>query len=77
MHLPKETLRYHNIIYHLARAAGKDDIIPLAYPIVTKTGDTISEIPVAAGQVIMPNVTVYNRYENTCSPVIKLAEVDM
>ncbi|EKM52320.1 uncharacterized protein PHACADRAFT_260638 [Phanerochaete carnosa HHB-10118-sp] len=57
----KETLRYHPIVYHLSRQASKDDVIPLAYPIMTKKGEMVSEIPVAAGQVIMPNIAVYNR----------------
>ncbi|GJE98387.1 cytochrome P450 [Phanerochaete sordida] len=57
----KETLRYHCIVYHLNRVASEDDVIPLAYPITTDTGDIISEIPVAAGQVVMPNIAVYNR----------------
>ncbi|GJE88905.1 cytochrome P450 [Phanerochaete sordida] len=57
----KETLRFHPIVYHLARQAGKDDVIPLAYPVMTDKGEMISEIPVAAGQVIMPNIAVYNR----------------
>ncbi|EKM51869.1 uncharacterized protein PHACADRAFT_262258 [Phanerochaete carnosa HHB-10118-sp] len=57
----KETLRYHCIVFHLNRVASQDDVIPLTYPIVTSIGKTISEIPVAAGQVIMPNIAVYNR----------------
>lgn len=56
----QETLRYHPIVYHLARQASKDDVIPLAYPVMTEKG-MVSEIPVAAGQVITPNVAVYNR----------------
>ena len=46
----------------MARAAAKDDVIPLSYPIMTKNGEMISEIPVAAGQVVMTNIAVYNRY---------------
>ncbi|KIP03776.1 hypothetical protein PHLGIDRAFT_31651 [Phlebiopsis gigantea 11061_1 CR5-6] len=57
----KETLRYHNIVYHLFRVAEQDDIIPLANPIRTKTGEFITEIPVSAGQVVAPNIAVYNR----------------
>ena len=60
--MTQETLRYHCIVYHLAREATRDDVIPLAYPITTEKGETISEIPVARGQVIMPNIAVYNRY---------------
>nr|BAL05189.1 cytochrome P450 [Phanerodontia chrysosporium] len=57
----KETLRYHPIVYHLAREASKDDVIPLAYPVTTIKGETVSEIPIAAGQIIMPNIAAYNR----------------
>ena len=59
----QETLRYHCIVYHLNRVASEDDVIPLAYPITTSTGEVITEIPVAAGQVVMPNIAVYNRYD--------------
>ena len=57
----QETLRYHNIVYHLFRVAEKDDVIPLANPIRTKSGELITEIPVGAGQVVAPNIAVYNR----------------
>lgn len=51
----------HPIVYHLSRAAGKDDVIPLSYPIRTKSGQMVSEIPVKAGQNIMVSVSAYNR----------------
>ncbi|EKM51868.1 uncharacterized protein PHACADRAFT_262256 [Phanerochaete carnosa HHB-10118-sp] len=57
----KETLRYHCIVYHLNRMASQDDTIPLAYPIVSASGEMISEIPVAKGQIIMLNIAAYNR----------------
>ncbi|KIP07386.1 hypothetical protein PHLGIDRAFT_19184 [Phlebiopsis gigantea 11061_1 CR5-6] len=57
----KETLRYHNIIYHLFRVAEKDDVIPLSNPIRTKSGELITEIAIGAGQVVVPNIAVYNR----------------
>ena len=61
----QETLRFHCIVYQLDRVAAKDDVIPLSYPIMTKTGEMISEIPVAAGQVVMIDIAVYNRYVYT------------
>nr|BAL05188.1 cytochrome P450 [Phanerodontia chrysosporium] len=57
----KETLRYHPISSFLWRVAAKDDVIPLEKPIVTTTGETVTEIPIAAGQVIMPSLCSYNR----------------
>ncbi|GJE88903.1 cytochrome P450 [Phanerochaete sordida] len=57
----KETLRFHPIASYLWRVAAKDDVIPLEKPIVTETGELISEIPIAAGQVVMPSLCTYNR----------------
>ena len=57
----QETLRFHPIAFFLWRVAEKDDVIPLENPIVTETGETISEIPIAAGQVILPSICSYNR----------------
>lgn len=61
-YLVQETLRFHPIVYHLTRTAGKDDVLPLSNPIVTATGETISEIPIAAGQIIHVSICAYNRY---------------
>lgn len=52
----------------MGRVAAKDDVIPLEYPITTTTGKQISTIPVAAGQAIMLNVAVYNRYDHFLMP---------
>lgn len=41
----QETLRYPPNVYHLCRAASKDDVIPLAYPVYTTSGTSIFEIP--------------------------------
>ena len=60
-HWVQETLRYHPIVYHLIREAGKDDVIPLSRPITTAKGEVITEIPVAKGQQVMINISVYNR----------------
>lgn len=49
-------------MYHLVRAASKDDVIPLSEPLVTANGKTINEIPVAKGQSIMISICAYNRY---------------
>ncbi|KAI0356394.1 PAH-inducible cytochrome P450 monooxygenase PC-PAH 4 [Trametes cingulata] len=57
----KETLRVHPIATGLHRVAAKDDVLPLAYPITTTTGETITEIPVRKGQVILTSFATYNR----------------
>ena len=57
----QETLRFHAIVYHLFRRAGKDDVIPLASPIISKSGQTLTEIPVKEGQTILVSICGYNR----------------
>lgn len=57
----KEALRLHPIVLHLEREAGQDDVIPLAHPIVTQSGDLISEIPVEKGQAIDIPIAACNR----------------
>ena len=57
----QETLRFHCIVYHLNRVASQEDVIPLAYPIVSDKGEVITEIAVAKGQIVMTNIAVYNR----------------
>ena len=53
-------------MYHLVRAAGKDDIIPLSQPITTVDGEVINEIPVGKGQGLMFSICAYNRYRAMC-----------
>ncbi|OCH92291.1 cytochrome P450 [Obba rivulosa] len=57
----KETLRYHAIVVGVVRVAEKDDIIPLQYPVVSKSGELVREIPIHAGQRIMSSFCAYNR----------------
>ncbi|KAK7043140.1 hypothetical protein VNI00_008494 [Paramarasmius palmivorus] len=56
----KETLRLHPIVLRLTREAEEDDIIPLAYPVVSTSGELLSEIPVTKGQRIMISIFGYN-----------------
>jgi alkylphenol/PAH-inducible cytochrome P450 monooxygenase len=58
----QEILRYHPIVYHIFRCAGKDDILPLSEPITTTTGEVIDEIPIAEGQAVLVSICAYNRY---------------
>ncbi|KAI0701973.1 cytochrome P450 [Cytidiella melzeri] len=62
--LLKEILRFHPIVYHLLRRAGKDDVLPLSEPITTSTGAVISEIPVAKGQAVLVSICAYNRIKS-------------
>ncbi|VDC03587.1 unnamed protein product [Peniophora sp. CBMAI 1063] len=57
----KEAMRLHPIVPSLARRAGQDDVIPLAHPIVTESGQSISSIPVQKGQEVHINIASYNR----------------
>ncbi|KAI0331167.1 PAH-inducible cytochrome P450 monooxygenase PC-PAH 4 [Cubamyces sp. BRFM 1775] len=59
----KETLRMHPIITYLPRVATKDDVLPLAYPVVTATHETISEVPIRKGQIIYTSFVAYNRLQ--------------
>ncbi|KAI9446009.1 cytochrome P450 [Lactarius indigo] len=57
----KEALRLHPIVYVVPRKASRDDVIPLASPIVTKSGEQVSSIRVRKGTSIIINISVYNR----------------
>ncbi|KIJ48697.1 hypothetical protein M422DRAFT_162335 [Sphaerobolus stellatus SS14] len=57
----KETLRFNCVIGGLMRQAEKDDIIPLSIPQKTKTGTTVTSIPISKGQIIMLSHFAYNR----------------
>ncbi|KAM5543132.1 hypothetical protein V8D89_003006 [Ganoderma adspersum] len=57
----KETLRLHPIVHGLPRVALKDDVIPLASPIVLTTGERITEVPVKAGQAFHASFAGYQR----------------
>jgi len=57
----QESMRLHSIVYWLLREAGHDDVIPLAFPITTKSGKRITSIPVMKGTTIDIAIDVYNR----------------
>ncbi|TFY55001.1 hypothetical protein EVG20_g9479 [Dentipellis fragilis] len=57
----KESMRLHPIVWYLGRIAENDDVIPLAFPVTTKTGETISAIPVRKGQEVQISISAYNR----------------
>lgn len=57
----QETLRFHPIGYNLHRMADCDDVIPLEIPIISKTGEVITELPVKKGQPFIISLCGYNR----------------
>ncbi|RDX48105.1 cytochrome P450 [Lentinus brumalis] len=61
MNAIKETLRFHPIVPHLPRVATADDVLPLEFPIVSRGGEVLTEIPIRAGQVIFTSFAMYNR----------------
>ncbi len=57
----QEVLRLHPIVPALVRTAGRDDVLPLALPIVTKDGETLTELPIQKGQDVIVSICAYNR----------------
>ena len=55
-------MRLHPIIWSLGRVASRDDVIPLAFPITTTSGEQISSIPVKKGTVIDLAIHAYQRW---------------
>ncbi|EEB96530.1 hypothetical protein MPER_04323, partial [Moniliophthora perniciosa FA553] len=55
-----ETLRLHPIVAGLLREPETDDVIPLANPVVSTSGEMLGEIPVVEGQRIMASIIGYN-----------------
>ncbi|KAH9066230.1 cytochrome P450 [Lactarius vividus] len=57
----KEALRLHPLVSMMLKEATQDDVIPLSSPIVTKSGEQVSSIPVRKGTLVDLAVSVYNR----------------
>ncbi|KAK7439364.1 hypothetical protein VKT23_017588 [Stygiomarasmius scandens] len=60
----KEVLRFYPIALALFRFSDRDDVIPLSEPIVSTSGDRLTEIPVKKGQRIHINIYTYNRLKS-------------
>ncbi|KAF7318959.1 Cytochrome P450 [Mycena chlorophos] len=60
----KETLRYHPVAFNNAREAVCDQVLPLSKPIVTKSGEMLTELPIAKDQIVVVSVAAYNRNED-------------
>jgi cytochrome P450 len=57
----QESMRLHPIVWQLSRSAAQDDVIPLAFPITTKSGKQVSEIPVQKGTHVDLSFCSYGR----------------
>ncbi len=55
-------MRIHPVIYGPFLEPADNDVIPLAKPIRTLDGRTVTEIPVGKGQLIHASIAGYNRY---------------
>ncbi|KAI0354772.1 PAH-inducible cytochrome P450 monooxygenase PC-PAH 1 [Trametes cingulata] len=64
----KEVMRLHPIVYSLIREAGRDDVIPLAYPVTNTDGEVVDEIHVPKGTSCFISVWSYNRLPQIWGP---------
>ena len=58
----KETLRLHPVAPHMFRVAMKDDVLPLAKPVRTKSGELLSTLPIAKGTRIVTSIATFHRF---------------
>ncbi|KAJ7691720.1 cytochrome P450 [Mycena rosella] len=59
----KETLRFHPVVYSSVREAARDEVLPLSTPIVTKSGKTITELPIPKDMILVISNAGYNRLD--------------
>ncbi|THV04410.1 cytochrome P450 [Dendrothele bispora CBS 962.96] len=64
----KATLRLYPVIVNMFRYADRDDIIPLSEPIISASGERLTEIPVRKWQRIRVNVSHYHRLQSVWGP---------
>jgi len=62
------SLRLYPGVSHLERVATEDDIIPLRFPVRTPSGDTITSIPIKAGQKICILAAAADRLKTVWGP---------
>lgn len=58
----QESMRLHPIAWQLSRSAARDDVVPLAFPITTKSGEQISAIPIRKGTHVDLSFCSYGRW---------------
>ncbi|KAI9452155.1 cytochrome P450 [Russula earlei] len=64
----KESMRLNPIVWILRREAGRDEVIPLAFPVTTKSGDKVSSVPIKQGTPIDIHIDAYNRLPEIWGP---------
>ncbi|KAH9885379.1 PAH-inducible cytochrome P450 monooxygenase PC-PAH 1 [Cubamyces lactineus] len=64
----KEVMRLHPIVYGLVRKATRDEVLPLAYPVTTTTGEVVDEVPIPRGTNCFISVWAYNRLPQIWGP---------
>jgi len=64
----KETLRFHPVSYNAMREAARDEVLPLSTPLVTKSGKTITEIPIPKDMILVISTAGYNRNTDVFGP---------
>ncbi|TFK92813.1 PAH-inducible cytochrome P450 monooxygenase PC-PAH 1 [Polyporus arcularius HHB13444] len=64
----KEVLRLHPIAYLTERQAGRDDVLPLAYPITLSDGEVVNELPIPKGTTLRVSNWAYNRLPQIWGP---------
>ncbi|KIK68507.1 hypothetical protein GYMLUDRAFT_35941 [Collybiopsis luxurians FD-317 M1] len=57
----KEALRLHPAADFITREADLDDVVPLAHPVASTSGEMLKKIPVMKGQRIQIAIGAYNR----------------
>ncbi|KAJ7126046.1 cytochrome P450 [Mycena epipterygia] len=57
----KETFRFHSVSINSVREAARDEVLPLSKPLVTKSGKTITEIPIPKNMILVVSIAGYNR----------------
>ena len=57
----QEVLRFHPISPWVTRESAIDDVIPLAEPIMTTSGELVSQIEIASGTPVLVSTCAYNR----------------
>ncbi|KAK0460556.1 cytochrome P450 [Desarmillaria tabescens] len=60
----KEVLRLYPTIHSLVRMPSRDEVLPLAEPIITQDGRILNEVPVSKGQTVIASLYIYNRMPN-------------
>ncbi|KAK0227131.1 cytochrome P450 [Armillaria nabsnona] len=66
-----ETLRMHPPVLESVRVATEDDVLPLATPVVTKSGETVNSLFVAKGTVLIVPIRTLNMSEEFWGPDAK------